>query len=231
MGISTKRAGDFKLPFGKYAGWTLDDILEDNPGYLDWLGSQTWLYGPTKKAVHEYLEIGYVQEAIQRKFWNATEIDGGDLHYEPTRKFRRWDGFFIPSQQTSRLFSHGKPQWLKVKWGRRPKPDLEDNFKPGDEWMTPAEAWELAADILRICDEHFGDKDTDTTDEEYVRKHFFPEGNAEDWPEDCEPPANWEKRHQLKKLISSEAYELIRKAFREMRIRDIEKQIASVQSV
>jgi hypothetical protein len=27
-----------RLPFGRYAGWKLDDVLRADPGYLEWLG-------------------------------------------------------------------------------------------------------------------------------------------------------------------------------------------------
>lgn len=196
-------AGEWKLAFGKYKGLTLREVFEENPGYLDWLGSQTYIYGATRKAVHSYLDQPYVKEEIERRFWAEEKIFHTDdrNEYRPPR-----DYCFIPSLQKSKRFALGKPNFIRIKYGPRPKPEATDEFRYGEQFLTPMEAWELAADILRACEEvpkrrsHIPEQEWD---EDYLREHIFPK------------IANWEKRNQLKRMLSQEAYEKIQTAFQE----------------
>jgi hypothetical protein len=103
--------GDYKLPFGKYKGKTLYEVLDLNPGYLEWFSELEYLYDSTRKTICRFLEQPGTQ-AVYREL-----------------EVPRWERgpAFIPSMQTTRKFSHGKKTWLKVEG----KPDRSD---PGYQW-------------------------------------------------------------------------------------------------
>lgn len=44
-----------ELPFGKHKGWTLPEIAEEDPGYIDWLHQKGFLKG----RLREELEMVY----------------------------------------------------------------------------------------------------------------------------------------------------------------------------
>lgn len=46
-------ARDFKMPFGKYKGETLEEIYVENVGYLEWLLEQDSLLESTKLLIRE----------------------------------------------------------------------------------------------------------------------------------------------------------------------------------
>lgn len=50
------RCEDFVMPFGKFAGKTLGDILAERPTYLDWLRDGHCGQGELAKAVNEMCE-------------------------------------------------------------------------------------------------------------------------------------------------------------------------------
>lgn len=47
---------DFIMPFGKYRGQTLGDILAGDPKYLDWLAGLDNLRAPLRAAVDDMVE-------------------------------------------------------------------------------------------------------------------------------------------------------------------------------
>jgi hypothetical protein len=266
--------GNAVVPFGKYKGRTLEEVFyghahperefgEDaNPGYLDWLGSQTWLYGAFRKAVHDFLEVPQVEQHLTLKF----------LDEDPARGIRSTTyDVFLPSEQTARHFSHGRPTWLRVIWGpdrkvnpeawrsvtnSRPNTDvhqwrdagpqdepasyriarltsrdqhqltangltedeLQQAAEPDSSPLTPMQAWELASDILRVCEDHdchnpdcpnLGERCPDASHRwsaSYIEQEVLPRLD------------NWHKRHQLRYCLSRQAYQTIQDAFRLMRV-------------
>lgn len=52
-----KEASEFKMPFGKFKGMSLDNISKDDEGlkYLDYLLGENWVNGKAKLAIEIYL--------------------------------------------------------------------------------------------------------------------------------------------------------------------------------
>jgi uncharacterized protein (DUF3820 family) len=55
------------MPFGKYAGRTLDQIAETDEGlsYLDWLRDQGWLRQGAKDALDAYLDDPAIAKELE----------------------------------------------------------------------------------------------------------------------------------------------------------------------
>lgn len=101
----------FVIPFGVHKGETLGEVFEHNPSFVDWLGSQDWLYFSTRLQINRFMDQGYVKETIKRLFWDEDLRCGGPLECDPRPAF-------IPSMQTTRRFNYGQPSWLKIEHGR-----------------------------------------------------------------------------------------------------------------
>ena len=50
-------SGEKKIPFGKYEGWTLNEIINDEDGedYLHWLVGESWLFDDLREAIEDFL--------------------------------------------------------------------------------------------------------------------------------------------------------------------------------
>jgi len=135
---SHPRPADWKLAFGVFKGCTLEEAFEENPGYLDWLASQDWLYPSTRRAVIAFVSLPQVAAEIDRRYFDFDTRCGGRF---------ATDHVFIPSHQTTPKFSRGKPEWLRPDWSREESPLAKLLF------LRPMQAWELAADLLQAIED------------------------------------------------------------------------------
>jgi hypothetical protein len=66
---TTRRAGDWQLPFGANKGKSLDQLAEENPGYIDWLASSVcdgWAWESTKQTVINFVSQPWVKEQLRK---------------------------------------------------------------------------------------------------------------------------------------------------------------------
>lgn len=108
------------VPFGQYRGQTFDQVPL---GYLDWLGSQDWLYGEFKTRLHQYLSRSCIEQELSYMFRDR-ELDASD--------------FSIQDQ-------------LKDKWHGQPMPPAPEpwDWQPDNRRMP---LWDLAADLSIAID-------------------------------------------------------------------------------
>jgi hypothetical protein len=62
-------SADFIMPFGKYRGRTLDDISEDDLGYVVWLADENVLTIETQFL--DAVRCDYMEQQDGSEFWNG----------------------------------------------------------------------------------------------------------------------------------------------------------------
>lgn len=63
--LTPKLARLYELPFGKHKGRALEDIVRDDPLYLDWLVDQPWLFADARYILKTFLAIDWVSRLVQ----------------------------------------------------------------------------------------------------------------------------------------------------------------------
>lgn len=129
------------MPFGKFKNLTFDDIPL---GYLDWLAAQKWLYGMFETRLYAYLKHPCIQRELDQEF---ASVDAWGNHLDVRE-------VFVPSQQTSKRFNYGKPQFID------PEADAEEEKEQrrlrarirGVRRYTTQGAWNMAITLLERFD-------------------------------------------------------------------------------
>lgn len=64
-----------KMPFGKHKGIELDEIIEEFPEYIVWLGENCELTGELKTIVHKNYRKCFNQVEMEEQFISDCESD------------------------------------------------------------------------------------------------------------------------------------------------------------
>ncbi len=67
--MSFEDASKFKMPFGPYKDYTLSEILDEHPGYLDGLWERN-LYGGLKAAFATFMATDLVKRTIDKAIFD-----------------------------------------------------------------------------------------------------------------------------------------------------------------
>lgn len=124
-----------KMPFGQYVGFAFDRIPLS---YLDWLSGQPWM------------EYGWLREALTRYLTHPTIVRELDREIESTDEWgNRLDvhEVFVPSEQTSRHFSLGKPEFIDPEEEAAEERRQQRRVRPPKHYSEIG-AWKLAFEIL-----------------------------------------------------------------------------------
>jgi uncharacterized protein (DUF3820 family) len=129
------------VPFGKYKGRLIEELIEDDPGYLQWLASQDWFRArfvalhqviinrgaePEETPEHNALQVLFLDEKFCRRFtrhlypnWQKTVIEYG----EDARRKR--------IDELTASLSRERPDWMhgeqyQQQWDQARKSELNE---------------------------------------------------------------------------------------------------------
>ncbi len=125
----TNDPGEWKMPFGKHKGKTLNEIFRGpegrpdlaHPAYLDWLGAQDWLYAGTHKIVVAFLSQHDVEAKMNELFLNEDLRDLGGRHLQDRMndRGRNIERHFQIAPDDNSRFALGQPTWLPIVYGQQ----------------------------------------------------------------------------------------------------------------
>lgn len=89
------------VPFGKHKGRSIEEVLETDPGYLQWLSSRPWFAAkfvtlhqtvinrggePEETPEHNSLQVLFLDDAFCWKFWRAYQTDDALLKFDDSHQ-------------------------------------------------------------------------------------------------------------------------------------------------